>query len=177
MEKLKRNYPITIQWRSFELRPKNAPPISPEYRERILAARPRFYQMAKEQYDLDINVGPFGIDSRPALIGAKFAEAQGHGDAYHEAVFQAYWQQALSIEEDSVLTGIANQVGLDQTTFTTALTEATYDTAVSDDIMQARQYGITAVPALIFMNKYLVVGAQPYPVLEQVVQKILTEAN
>ena len=48
--------------------------MSPEYRARIEAARPQLYAMAREQYGLELNVGTFGINSQPALVGAKFAE-------------------------------------------------------------------------------------------------------
>jgi hypothetical protein len=37
---------------------------------------------AREQYGLDINAGPFGIDSRSALIAEKYAESQEKGEAF-----------------------------------------------------------------------------------------------
>ena len=124
---------------------------------------------------MEINEGPFGVDSRPALVGAKFAEAQGMGDAYHDAVFRAYWQQAQSIEETEVLVGVARQVGLDEAEFVAALGMQQWDTAVTEDIYQAYQYGLHSVPALVFANKYLVNGAQPYEILVQVVEQLIGE--
>lgn len=176
MEKLKESHGVAVRWRSFELRPKGAPPISPEYQARILAARPRFEAMAREQYGLELNVGPFGIDSRPALVGAKYAEEMGVGAAYHDAVFRAYWQQGRSIEDVAVLTEIAEQVGLAREPFLAALVAGgVWETAVTADIDQAFQYGLSGVPALVFANKYLVSGAQPYDVLTQVVDQIVAE--
>ena len=175
MEKLRASHGVTIYWRSFELRSANGPPVPPEYRARIEASRPQLYAMAREQYGLELNVGPFGIDSRPALIGAKFAEAQNVGEAYHDAVFRAYWQEGKSIEKLDILTAIGRQVGLDSEAFAAALQDDRYATAVADDISTARQYGLTAVPALVFQNKYLVSGAQPYPTLVEVVEQIQDE--
>lgn len=166
---------MEIVWRSFELRPANAPPISEEYRARILAARPQMQAMARERYGLELDSGPFGIDSRPALIGAKFAEAQGVGAAYHAAVFGAYWQEALSIEDTAVLADIAEKVGLDREAFLQALMDEKWDTAVATDIQLAHHYGLSSVPALVFGNKYLVVGAQPYEVLVQATQQVMAE--
>ena len=74
-------------------------------------------RMAREQYGLEINAGPFGVDSRPALIGAKFAEAQGIGGAYHDAIFRAYWQEAKNIEDREVLREVATAVGLESDQF------------------------------------------------------------
>ncbi len=167
---------MAVRWRSFELRPQGSPPISPEYKARILAARPRFEAMAREQYGVEINAGPFGVDSRPALIGAKYAEEMGVGEAYHNAVFRAYWQEGQAIEDVGVLAGIAERVGLTREPFLAALAgEGVWETAVTADIQQAFHYGLSGVPALVFANKYLVSGAQPYEVLVQVTDQVAAE--
>lgn len=164
-----------MEWRSFELRPREAPPLPPEYKEKIMAGRPRLYAIAKEQYGLDLNQGPWGIDSRPALIGAKYAEAQGVGPAYHAGVLQAYWHEAKNIEDRDVLVEIAEQAGLEHAAFLAALDAPPYEEAVLGDVATAHSYGINGVPALVFQNKYLVSGAQPYEVLIQVVDQIRKE--
>lgn len=164
-----------MTWRSFELRPKGSPPIPPEYLERIMAGRPRLYAIAKEQYGLELNQGPFGIDSRPALMGAKYAEAQGHGPAYHEGILRAYWHEAQNIGETDVLVAIAEAAGLDRAAFLAALADPVWEQAVLADVDTAHRYGINGVPALVFQNKYLVSGAQPYSVLTQVVEQIAKE--
>jgi len=106
------------------------------------------------------------------LIGAKYAEAQGAGDAYHGAVFKAYWQQAQAIDDLEVLADIAESVGLEREAFLEALAEAAYEEAVTADVVQAYRYGLSAVPALVFDDKYLVVGAQPYEALVQVTEQV-----
>ena len=175
LEALQKSHDVMVQWHSFELRPKGTPPLSEAYKASIAAKRDVFHQMAREQYGVEINSGPFGVDSRPALVGAKFAEAQGVGEAYHDAVFRAYWQQAKSIGDVAVLREIAEGLGLDGEVFVAALTEEEWDTAVTADVHQAYRYGLHGVPALIFAHKYLVSGAQPYDVLVQVVDQIRSE--
>jgi len=175
LEKLENNYDIAIHWRSFELRPAGSPPISPQYRARIEASRPIFEKRAREQYGLEINRGPTGIDSRPALVAEKYAESQGKGEVFHKAVMQAYWQQARSIDDTNVLKEIAEQVGLNVENFDDELANPTFDAQVTADVELAHEYGLTGVPALVFANKYLVMGAQPYEVLQQVADKILEE--
>lgn len=166
---------IALQWRSFELRPKDAPPISPDYRARIEAGRPRLYAIAREQYGLAMNPGPFGFDSRPALTGAKFAESHGQGPAYHARIMQAYWQEAQDIGDLNVLAELAVAVGLDRAEFQAALQSPVYQQAVLADVSQAYAYGINGVPAMIFADKYLVSGAQPYEVLCRAVEQIAAE--
>jgi predicted DsbA family dithiol-disulfide isomerase len=48
---------------------------------------------------------------------------------------------------------------------------------VSADIDLARQYRLDGVPALVFAEKYLVMGAQPYNVLKQVVERVQAEST
>ncbi|MBA2288490.1 MAG: DsbA family protein [Ktedonobacteraceae bacterium] len=175
MEKLAKNYDVAIHWRSFELRPAGSPPISPQHLKQIEATRPRLQQMARDQYGLEINAGPFGIDSRPALIADKYAESQGKGAPFHDAVMRAYWQQARAIDDVAVLQEIAEQTGLPPENFAATLADPALDAQVSADVQLAHEYGLTGAPALVFADHYLVMGAQPYEVLKQVVEKILKE--
>jgi predicted DsbA family dithiol-disulfide isomerase len=175
LEKLAASHGVTIQWHSFELRPKDAPPLAPEYKERIMAGRPRLYAIARESYGLELNQGPWGINSRPALIGAKYAEEQGVGPTYHDAIMRAYWLEAQSIEEVEVLAAIGVAIGLDRDAFLAALEDVELEQAVLNDIAWAHANGINGVPALVFHGKYLVSGAQPYDVLTRVVEQIQAE--
>ena len=150
--------------------------MPPEYRARIEAGRPRFAAMAREQYGLAINPGPLGIDSRPALLGEQYAATQGCGEAYHDAVADAYWLQAQSIDNREVLADMAESVGLERVPFLAALDAPEYAEAVDAEIAWAQANQINGVPALVFDQKYLVVGAQPYPVLEQVLRQCQAEA-
>jgi predicted DsbA family dithiol-disulfide isomerase len=59
--------------------------------------------------------------------------------------------------------------------FDDVLANPVFDAEVSADVDLAQEYGLTGVPALIFADRYLVVGAQPYDVLKQVVEKIQEE--
>jgi predicted DsbA family dithiol-disulfide isomerase len=172
LEKLKSTFDVDVYWRSYQLRPPGSPPIPPEYRARIAQADVRLNQIARDSYGLKLNRGPFGIDSRPALIGEKYAESQGNGDAYHDLVQDAYWQGACAIDDIDVLKELAASAGLDPDEFEVALKKPEYEASVEADIQQAYEFGLSGVPALIFENKYLVSGAQPYDVLQRVVSQI-----
>ncbi len=146
--------------------------MPPELRARIEASRPQLIKSARDEYGVDLHIGPFGINSRLALVAHKYAEAQGKGEAFHKAVMQAYWQQAKSIDDKSVLLDIAAQVGLPIDQFEEALSNPVFEDEVTADIDQAYEYGINAVPSMVFNNKYLLSGALPYSQLKQVVEQI-----
>lgn len=172
LDELQRTFEIDLNWHSFELRPPGSPPMPPEYRQRIDASRPRMEQMAQEVYNVQIKRPPLGVNSRPALIGMKFAEDQGKGAAYHDAVFCAYWQGERDIGDRAILLEIAESVGLDPATYEAALDDPAWEEAMEMDVQQAHAIGISGVPALIFEQKYLVSGAQPYDALVNVVEQV-----
>ncbi len=134
-------------------------------------------QMARDTYGVEMNPGPFGMDSRPALIGAKFAEAQGHGPAYHDRIMRAYWDEAQTIDDRAVLVRLAQEVGLDGAEFAAALDNPDYSARVDADIALATRYGLSGVPALVLENKYLISGAQPPDVLRRVIDQIVAERS
>lgn len=177
LERLKQSHGVEVVWRSYELRPAGSPPVPEWYKERILAHRPQLKAIAREHYGLELSSGPFGVNSRKALIGAKYAEAQGIGDRYHDAVFRAYWRQAKSIAEIEVLRETAISIGMDAEEFTAALHDPGYESLVLADEAQAYQIGLEGVPALIFAKRYLVSGAQPYEVLAKVTEDVQLQLN
>jgi predicted DsbA family dithiol-disulfide isomerase len=177
LEELTQTHDVRVRWHAFELRPAGGPPVSAEYRHYIeTEARPRFVTMMRDQYGITINNGPFGINSRPALIGAKFAEKHGQATAYHDAVFRAYWQEARNIEDADVLTDVAVGVGLDEEGFRAALADPAGEAQIDADIATAQRSGLSAVPALVLNMKYLLSGAQPLPVLQRAVEQVSAES-
>jgi len=178
LDALKEKHNVKITWHSYELRPAGTI-VPPAKREQILSARPRFIEHMKQLHGVDIQFGPFGIDSRPALIGAKYAEGQSEalGEAYHNGILEAYWLNGRDISDPAVLTDIATTAGLDGPTFADALNASQWNDQVTADVERAYMYGLSGVPALVFANKYLVMGAQPLEVLEEVVAKVQAELS
>lgn len=141
------------------------------------AGRPRLYAIAKEQYGIEMNPGPSGLDSRPALIGAKVAESMGKGSAYNLRVLHAYWEEAADIENPAILADLAEEAGLPRDEFLAGLNEPRFAVQVDEDIALASEYGLGGVPAMVFQNRYLVSGAQPLAVLRQVVEQVRNDDN
>ena len=177
LEKLKQNYDVNVSWHSYELRPTGSPPIPPEYLARIEQSRPAFVQRMQQEYGVEIKPGPFGINSRHSLIVEKYAEAQSAGSAFHDAAQRAYWVEGRDLSDHAVLRDLLEQAGLTPDQLDTALSDPRYEAEVDEDIAQAREFGLEGVPALVFNNKYLITGAQPYPMLARTVEQLLAETN
>jgi putative protein-disulfide isomerase len=81
---------------------------------------------------------------------------------------RAYWEQARDIGDTEVLRVVAEEVGLNTKDFEQILDSEGFNEQMNADVEMAHAYGLTSVPALIFADHYLVMGAQPYQVLKQV---------
>ena len=177
LDQLRQKRAVQVEFRAYELRPEGTPPIPPEveahYRARIAEGWPRVQQLARERFGLELKRmdDPQPRPTRLAHTGAKFAMAQGQGDAYHLAVFRAHWQELGDISSVDTLAEIARAVGLDEAAFRAALQNTDYREAVETDEYWAAQQQLSGVPAFIFAERYLVSGAQPVEVLEQVVDR------
>jgi predicted DsbA family dithiol-disulfide isomerase len=176
LDRLAQTEEIELIWKSYELRPLNASPM-PEaqekaYRERIEAGWPQVQQIAKERFGVEMKSHRWGVKSRYALEGAKFAEEKGLGEAYHEAMFKAHFVEDRDFGELDTLGDLAAEVGLDRDEFLTAIKSGAYAQQVDTDIAQAYAYGLQGVPATIIEQKYLVSGAQPVEALQDIVRQI-----
>ncbi len=114
---------------------------------------------------------PFGdrtrtFNSRKAQELGKWAEAQGKGDVFHNAVFRAYFEKGDNIARIDVLKSIAAASGLNAQESEMVLRQGRYRQKVDQDWQHARQLGITAVPSFHIQGRVLV-GAQSYEVLEK----------
>jgi len=107
-------------------------------------------------------------NSRLAQEVGKWADAEGHGDAFHEAMFHAYFVDGRNIADMDILAQIAASVGLSADTARAVMAERRFRAAVDADWQRSRDFGITGVPTFV-ANGRGVVGAQPYETLERLV--------
>ena len=113
-------------------------------------------------------------NSRLAQELGKWADAAHPdlGDAFHDAMYRAYFVEALNIGDQEVLVGIAEKVGLPGAEAARVLEERSYQEAVDADWSKSHDYGVTGVPTFVAAGQGLV-GAQPYEMLVQ----LLTQAG
>ncbi len=121
------------------------------------------------QLDLPFGDRRMTFNSRRAQEMGKWAEIEGCGEAFHQAVFRAYFADGLNIARLSVLTKIAESIGLSGQEAQTRLAAGDFRDAVDRDWQRSRSLGITAVPTFQLEGRQLV-GAQPYAVLADMVR-------
>src|SRR3984893_8163177 len=96
-------------------------------------------------------------NSRLAQELGKWADSQPGGAALHDKIYQAYFVEARNIGDPDLLVELAQSVGLPAEEARAVLTERRFKDAVDADWAKSHQYGVT--------------GAQPYEVLEQLLDR------
>ena len=132
-------------------------------------------QRAREHYGLEMNPGPLDTNSQPAQVLEKYAQKQDKGAAFHVAAMRAYWERVRDIGDTAVLRAVAEEARLKTKDFEQILASEGFNEHVTADVEMAHAYGLTGIPALIFADHYLVIGAQAYQVLKQVVERVIEE--
>lgn len=174
IDQLRKAYDFEIKWVAF--------PLHPEIPEEGLALADLFkgvnIDINKVQARLKKAAAELGIplgertktyNTRLAQELAKWAEAQNAGDAFHRAVFKAYFVDGKNIGRVDELVSIATTLGLPGEEARKVLMSGTHKYAVDADWDRAKQMGITAVPTFV-MGPDRTTGAQPYEVLEKLVR-------
>jgi predicted DsbA family dithiol-disulfide isomerase len=109
-------------------------------------------------------------NSRLAQELGKWADTQPGGEALHDVLYRAYFVDARNIGDPEVLIELAQSVGLPADEARAVLTDRRFKDAVDADWAKSHRYGVTGVPTFV-AGGYGVVGAQPYEVLEQLLDK------
>lgn len=121
-------------------------------------------QRVARELELPFGAREMTFNSRLAQELGKWAEQMKRGDAFHDAVFRAYFADGLNIAVVDILADIAESVGLDAGEAREVIAARTFKKAVDMDWARAHESGVTAVPTF-FMNGQKMVGAQRFNVL------------
>jgi predicted DsbA family dithiol-disulfide isomerase len=179
IEKLKTEHGVKVEWVHFPLHPET--PAAGQSLEELFRGRnvDRKAMHAQMKARMDAEGLPYGertmtYNSRLAQELGKWADTQPGGEAFHDAMFRAYFVEARDISRPEVLVEIAEQVGLPRDAAAEVLEKRTFKAAVDADWKLSREYGITGVPTFVAGHRG-VVGAQPYEVIERLVKQAKAE--
>ncbi len=175
IERLRKAHNLRVQFVHFPLHPET--PAEGTSLAALFAGRG--YDIPKMHAQMRARMAAEGLpygersmtyNSRLAQELGKWADTQPGGGAIHDALFRAYFVDARNIGDAGVLLEIAESVGLAREEAKEVLEKRTFKDAVDADWEKSRRYGVTGVPTFVIGNQG-VVGAQPYEVLEQLVEQ------
>jgi predicted DsbA family dithiol-disulfide isomerase len=175
IEKLKRAFEVETKLVHFPLHPET--PVEGRSMAELYAGRnvdPEA-MYARMKGLMDAEGLPYGrrthsYNSRLAQELGEWADTQPGGEAIHDALYRAYFVDSRNIGDPEILVEIAQSVGLSSEEARAVLSERRFKDAVDADWAKSHAYGVTGVPTFV-AARYGVVGAQPYEVLEQLLDK------
>ena len=164
-DRLRQEFDLDIRWRVFPLHPET--PEEGQSLEELFAGRYDIEAMMQRCADVAKELDlPFGnrthtYNSRRAQELGKWAEEQGVGEAFHMAVYRAYYVDGCNIALPGKLAEIAESVGLDPDAALLTIDKRSYAGHVDSDWQRAKGLGVTSIPTVIYQQQALV-GFQSY---------------
>lgn len=186
MAELKGELDVEVQWHAFELNPDptgDGEPILPalarKYGRSEDEMRANQAQMMEIAADLGLNFEKLQERyTRNTFDGhrlVKWAGELGKQTDMKLALFEAYFGRAENVSDADVLVRCAAAVGLDAEQARAVLDSDRYADAVRQDEAQYQQAGVSAVPAYVVNQKYLISGAQEPDTLVSAFREIAQE--
>lgn len=172
---------VEVEWRAFELRPEPVPTLDPEspYLDDVWE---RSVTPMAEDRGMEIRRPPVQPRSREALETAELAREEGVFDRVHDALFGAFFREGRDLGDRDVLADVAGSAGIDGDELRRALGEGRFTESVLHDQVEARELGVSGVPALFVTppdgtleEARVVEGAQPFGTVRDAVLGALGE--
>ncbi len=174
-DRLQKEFGLEIKWKVFPLHPE-VPEEGIEITRlfagmemRIKSMQARLRQAANAE-GLPLTERSHTYNSRRAQELGKWAEAQGKGDAFHRAVYRAFFVEGENIALIDELAGIASEVGLSADNARGVIESGSCRSSVDADWESAASLGISAVPAYIYGSRRLS-GFAPYADFVKLIEK------
>jgi predicted DsbA family dithiol-disulfide isomerase len=133
----------------------------------------RYQGIRQHAREMGVTIGevPYKYNTHLSLLLTEYAKDLGKVIEYNQAVFKAFWTDGSDISDASVLEQIMTVIGLDFSAAIEGVKNGEYERRFAEERSLARRMGITAIPAFIIDDKYLISGAQPVEVFRQVLQE------
>jgi predicted DsbA family dithiol-disulfide isomerase len=187
VEQLRREFPLDVEWRPFELRPGTPPEGIPM--ERIVGRgryTPDYFEYLRQtaaEAGIRLAERTLFPNSRPSLEAAEFAREAGAFEPFHRALFAAYFEHDRNIGDTMVLRELAESCGMDGAALIEALESRRYASVVDEGVSWAHSLGVGGIPTFIFYaegasasggeDRFVMIGGQEYPVFRSLAERVL----
>ncbi|GAA5087679.1 DsbA family oxidoreductase [Chryseobacterium ginsengisoli] len=186
LEKLPFKDEVEVEWKSFQLDPtldpKEAKNTFEYLKEKKGLPEAQAQQMIGQVSQMGKGAGiDFHFDK--ALITNTFsahkllhlAKKYNKSNEMEEALFIAHFIDGKNVGDLETLISLADSLGIDNEEAKNILTSEEFDYDINQDILEARNNGVTGVPFFILNGKYAVSGAQPVELFANALQQTYDE--
>ena len=175
-------HPFAMRWRPYQLDPtipaegmERGDYLRAEVRDpaRIEGAHRRMAEMGREvgiSYDFKrIRRSPNTLDAHRVI---RWAEPEGLQTRTAMALFRRYFELGEDVSEPGVLRAAAEEAGMDGAAVAALLAGEADRAEVRAEAEAAREMGVTGVPTFVIAGQYVLTGAQPVEVWEDVIGQL-----
>ncbi|MEC7815996.1 MAG: DsbA family oxidoreductase [Pseudomonadota bacterium] len=188
MQQMAQDAEFFIQWHAFELNPDHGsegepilPALARKYGRSEDEMRAAQSDMTRIATELGLNFEKmqqrFTCNTFDAHRLVKWADGQGKATEMKMALFEAYFGRADDVSKQDVLLRCVTEAGLDEAGGRAVLESDEFAQVVRDDEATYQRAGVSAVPAFIINDKYLISGAQEPKTLVQAFREIGAESE
>jgi predicted DsbA family dithiol-disulfide isomerase len=165
---------IGFEHHAFELRPDPVPLLDPKGEYIQEHWRNRVRPMAAER-GLVMEIPPAQTRTRRAHEAAAFARHEGKFPEVDRALFRAFFEHGLDLNDLEVLAQVIADAGLNPDDMRVALGTRAFADVVDADLALAARLGIHSVPTILVADESgraePVIGAVPYDVLAAAIER------
>ena len=174
---------IVIEWKSFMLR---STEVGRKTREEFIAYTRNWTRMPEADARLEVTA-PWASEhehpshSLPALAASKLTATYGPDveEAFHRAMFKAYFADNRTISDSGVIASLAGDCGLDPVEFAAEYRarEQALGAEVIRDHDDAVRLGISAIPTIVVDDRVSIPGAQDTATYIRVFEQLVIEGQ
>lgn len=172
---------MDVEWLPFDLHPEIPPEgqPAPAYVRQTArnAVGERLRQMARESGREIVLEREWIPSTRRALEASEYAREQGRHGAFHRIVFGKFYGEGKDISDWDVLRAAAVEAGIDPEEMQQKTESDRFKAVVDEHTRRAQALGITGVPAYVLGDKYLIMGAQPFELFQEVMAELRSESS
>ncbi len=125
-----------------------------------------------KRYNMEFKDTDRASNSRLALLAGEFARDMGRFDEFHENVFKAFFTDLKNIGHMDILLEIASNCDLNLKNLKLFFNESRNLDRLNIARTDAQQLGIRSIPAFVFENNEIIVGAQKPEVFRKALEDI-----
>lgn len=112
------------------------------------------------RYEMVFNDRDRSSNSHMALVAGQLAKDVGLFEVFHEKVFKAFFTDLKDIGQPDILLDIATDSGINPEELTKACADSRYEDSLHLAAAEARRLGIRSIPAFVFADDEIILGAQ-----------------
>lgn len=177
------DHPFRIEWHPFQLNPEmpkggvgHVEYLADKFggKQRAIQAMLQVTEHAKKagaEIEMEKVVRlPNTLDAHRLI---HWAGIEGRQTPMVARLFRAHWRDGADIGDHATLARLAGAVGMDAAAVARLLASDADAEDIAARDMDARRKGVTAVPTFLVAQQYVVQGAQPVEVWQQVIDELL----